>query len=113
MTDVHRDLLEQLVPRLLGVTTGAAACEVEAGEGNSTGSLLDRVPVEHVHGLMQDRTCSRFLEVHLCAYHIILSWRIYFLNSDQMSIYLYLFAAYSSPRMLAVCVNLPFCTSKT
>ena len=60
--DLDRDLLEQLVPRLLGAKP-AQSQEGEEGFGGEEQSLLEGVAADHVQGLAQDPTSSHFLEV--------------------------------------------------
>ncbi len=58
---MRRDVLEDLVPRLLGAKPSQGA---EAAEELSP---LEGISADHVQGLAQDPTSSHFLEVrHYC-----------------------------------------------
>ena len=58
-----RDVLEELLPRLLGAKPRQAQEGAEADE-HDDGSLLEGINPNHVQGLAQDPTSSHFLEVH-------------------------------------------------
>lgn len=63
-----REVLEELVPRLLGAK---ASQEGDAGNREEEWTPLEGIPAEHVQGLAQDPTSSHFLEV--CASHLSMS----------------------------------------